>query len=678
MSIKKKLSIFVVVLLIIPMTFLLLSAQYFFDQQIEENEKIYLQAAIKTVLNNIDNRQQEMLKAGRLFAGNQDLSKAILTGDRERIGKALQNLDRNFDYLDYVLIVDKNNKVLSASSPYLLYSDSSIIKILTGNAMQLRKTHISQEVVALGDLFAFDSLEYNKFMVKKLNQPRGAEQYLRQGLISVAVVPIHDQDDHRHIIGAMVLGDLINNDTFFAESYSKSVDNSFLAFSVEGIRIASNIRTDTRNDFTGSSSPHNMSGFLEKENQYFGKVDVAKEVHVFLDQLLFNSADEPIAIVGIGIPEEKFLGIINNNYKYLFDIFLICLVIMLFLGRLLAERISQPIVYVTDMAKEYCEKNFGSRAVLNRTKTDEGNLLLEMFEKFTSQLEQKKKENQLYLSKLQCEHKHQKRLAEELKKNNEQLEMNVAERTRYLKEALNELKKVDIAKSQFMANISHELRTPLNAIIGSSEILKDNVLGTLNAKQEKYIENIYSSSKHLLQLINDILDLSKIASGKMTLNYSEFYIKDVVLQMVEHVKSYAPDKKLQIVMEFEPEDFILQADAAKIKQILYNLLSNAVKFTGQGGKIAIRVYKRDAVAEFIVLDTGIGIAEQDQQRVFVEFEQVDNSYTREYEGTGLGLPLVKKMVEMHGGYVYLKSVLGQGTEVIFTIPLTAAIEGTIS
>lgn len=678
MSIKKKLSIFVVVLLIIPMTFLLLSAQYFFDQQIEENEKIYLQAAIKTVLNNIDNRQQEMLKAGRLFAGNQDLSKAILTGDRERIGKALQNLDRNFDYLDYVLIVDKNNKVLSASSPYLLYPDSSIIKTLTGNAMQLRKTHISQEVVALGDLFAFDSLEYNKFMVKKLNQPRGAEQYLRQGLISVAVVPIHDQDDHRHIIGAMVLGDLINNDTFFAESYSKSVVNSFLAFSVEGIRIASNIRTDTRNDFTGSSSPHNMSGFLEKENQYFGKVDVAKEVHVFLDQLLFNSADEPIAIVGIGIPEEKFLGIINNNYKYLFDIFLICLVIMLFLGRLLAERISQPIVYVTDMAKEYCEKNFGSKAVLNRTKTDEGNLLLEMFEKFTSQLEQKKKENQLYLSKLQCEHKHQKRLAEELKKNNEQLEMNVAERTRYLKEALNELKKVDIAKSQFMANISHELRTPLNAIIGSSEILKDNVLGTLNAKQEKYIENIYSSSKHLLQLINDILDLSKIASGKMTLNYSEFYIKDVVLQMVEHVKSYAPDKKLQIVMEFEPEDFILQADAAKIKQILYNLLSNAVKFTGQGGKIAIRVYKRDAVAEFIVLDTGIGIAEQDQQRVFVEFEQVDNSYTREYEGTGLGLPLVKKMVEMHGGYVYLKSVLGQGTEVIFTIPLTAAIEGTIS
>lgn len=678
MSIKKKLSIFVVVLLIIPMTFLLLSAQYFFDQQIEENEKIYLQAAIKTVLNDIDNRQQEMLKAGRLFAGNQDLSKAVSTGDRERIGKALQNLDRNFDYLDYVVIVDKNNKVLSASSPYLLYPDSSIIKILTGNAMQLRKTHISQEVVALGDLFAFDSLEYNKFLVKKLNQPHGAEQYLRQGLISVAVVPIHDQDDHRHIIGAMILGDLINNDTFFAESYSKSVNNSFLAFSVEGIRIASNIRTDTRNDFTGSSSPHNMSGFLEKENQYFGKVDVAKEVHVFLDKLLFNSADEPIAIVGIGIPEEKFLGIINNNYKYLFDIFLICLVIMLFLGRLLAERISQPIVYVTDMAKEYCENNFGSKAVLNRTKTDEGNMLLEMFEKFTSQLEQKKKENQLYLSELQCEHKHQKRLAEELKKNNEQLEMNVAERTRYLKDALNELKKVDVAKSQFMANISHELRTPLNAIIGSSEILKDNVLGTLNAKQEKYIENIYSSSKHLLQLINDILDISKIASGKMTLNYSEFYIKDVVLQMVEHVKSYAPDKKMQIVMEFEPEDFILQADAAKIKQILYNLLSNAVKFTGQGGEISIRVYKRDAVAEFIVLDTGIGIAEQDQQRVFVEFEQVDNSYTREYEGTGLGLPLVKKMVEMHGGYVYLKSVLGQGTEVIFTIPLTAAIEGTIS
>ncbi|MCD7874772.1 MAG: ATP-binding protein [Acidaminococcaceae bacterium] len=177
-----------------------------------------------------------------------------------------------------------------------------------------------------------------------------------------------------------------------------------------------------------------------------------------------------------------------------------------------------------------------------------------------------------------------------------------------------------------------------------------------------------------MQLINDILDISKIASGKMTLNYSKFYLKEIVLQTVENVKSYVVDKQLKVNLTFEPDDFMIEADAAKLKQILYNLLSNAVKFTRQGGEIEIYVYRREDAAEFIVRDNGIGIAEQDQARVFVEFEQVDSSYTREYEGTGLGLPLVKKMVEMHGGYVYLKSALGQGTEVIFLIPLQPKIQ----
>ena len=153
------------------------------------------------------------------------------------------------------------------------------------------------------------------------------------------------------------------------------------------------------------------------------------------------------------------------------------------------------------------------------------------------------------------------------------------------------------------------------------------------------------------------------------LENGEFYLKEIVLQTVENVKSYVTSKQLKVKLKFEPDDFMIEADAAKLKQILYNLLSNAVKFTGTGGQIEIYVYKREDVAEFIVRDNGIGIAEQDQKKVFVEFEQVDSSYTREYEGTGLGLPLVKKMVEMHGGYVYLKSALGEGTEVIFLIPL---------
>lgn len=656
------------VLLLVPMLLLVLSTQHFFDRQIQENERNYLQVAMKTVRNDMENRMDEIRKAGLLFAGDSDINKAMYD-DRNRLAMALNNLKRNFNYLDYVVIVDRENRILASSSPYLLYPDGSAVKILAASSMLFGKTHVSEEVVGLEELFTKDSFEYDNFSIKILNQFPGAQEYLHKALMGIVVVPIRDKSADNNVIGAIVLCDVLNNDNYFAERYSRNLDNSFLAFSIDGIRIASNIQTDTKSNFVGSRAPHETGKYLEDDKQYFGKVDVDDEIHVFLDQKIFNSADEPIAVVGIGIPEEKFSGIVSNNYKYVLGLFFLCLWAMLILGQLLAEKISCPIVHVTDLTRDYYEKNFGNKAILNGKKDDEGAMLQEMFEKFTTQLELRKQESKLYLEQLECEHQQQKQLAFELQKNNEQLELNVAERTKYLQEALNELKKVDVAKSQFMANISHELRTPLNAIIGSSEILKDDILGELNQKQKKYVANIFSSSTHLLQLINDILDISKIASGKMTLNYSEFYLKEIVLQTVENVKSYVTSKQLKVKLKFEPDDFMIEADAAKLKQILYNLLSNAVKFTGTGGQIEIYVYKREDVAEFIVRDNGIGIAEQDQKKVFVEFEQVDSSYTREYEGTGLGLPLVKKMVEMHGGYVYLKSALGEGTEVIFLIPL---------
>ena len=664
------------VLLLVPMLLLVLSTQHFFDRQIQENERNYLQVAMKTVRKDMENRMDEMRKAGLLFAGDSDINKAMYD-DRNRLAMALNNLKRNFNYLDYVVIVDRENRILASSSPYLLYPDGSAVKILAASSMLFGKTHVSEEVVGLEELFTKDSFEYDNFSINILNQfpggwlpfSPGAQEYLHKALMGIVVVPIRDKSADNDVIGAIVLCDVLNNDNYFAERYSRNLDNSFLAFSIDGIRIASNIQTDTKSNFVGSRAPHETGKYLEDDKQYFGKVDVDDEIHVFLDQKIFNSADEPIAVVGIGIPEEKFSGIVSNNYKYVLGLFFLCLWAMLILGQLLAEKISCPIVHVTDLTRDYYEKNFGNKAILNGKKDDEGAMLQEMFEKFTTQLELRKQESKLYLEQLECEHQQQKQLAFELQKNNEQLELNVAERTKYLQEALNELKKVDVAKSQFMANISHELRTPLNAIIGSSEILKDDILGELNQKQKKYVANIFSSSTHLLQLINDILDISKIASGKMTLNYSEFYLKEIVLQTVENVKSYVTSKQLKVKLKFEPDDFMIEADAAKLKQILYNLLSNAVKFTGTGGQIEIYVYKREDVAEFIVRDNGIGIAEQDQKKVFVEFEQVDSSYTREYEGTGLGLPLVKKMVEMHGGYVYLKSALGEGTEVIFLIPL---------
>ena len=181
--------------------------------------------------------------------------------------------------------------------------------------------------------------------------------------------------------------------------------------------------------------------------------------------------------------------------------------------------------------------------------------------------------------------------------------------------------------------------------------------------------NILHASRHVIGLANNLLYYYRLEAEKEQPEKEIFHLGRTIEDAAHSFLSVAEKKGLDLVIKVIDSDILVEGDCGRLVQILNNLISNAVKFTGTGGQIEIYVYKREDVAEFIVRDNGIGIAEQDQKKVFVEFEQVDSSYTREYEGTGLGLPLVKKMVEMHGGYVYLKSALGEGTEVIFLIPL---------
>lgn len=260
-------------------------------------------------------------------------------------------------------------------------------------------------------------------------------------------------------------------------------------------------------------------------------------------------------------------------------------------------------------------------------------------------------------------------LATQLKRNHDELERMVSERTEHLQTVVAQLKKLDVAKAQFLSNMTHELRTPLSVIINACDILKHEYVGPLNEKQLRNVQSALDCGNHLLVLINDLLDVSKMRAGMMLLNPSPMNVKDLLESAVNNLRGLATEKEIRFTITRDPDDFIIYADAKRLKQIYYNLLSNAIKFTPAGGHIKISVYKRDANMESIVSDDGIGIAPADQERVFQEFEQVDNSYTRRYSGTGLGLPIVKKLVEMHGGQIYLESILGKGTEVIFTIPL---------
>ena len=223
-------------------------------------------------------------------------------------------------------------------------------------------------------------------------------------------------------------------------------------------------------------------------------------------------------------------------------------------------------------------------------------------------------------------------------------------------------------KSEFLASMSHELRTPLNAIIGFSEVLKDGLIGELTAKQTEYMRDIHSSGHHLLSLINDILDLSKIEAGRMELMVSSFNLPIALENAVTLVRERANRHglKLELKIDERLEDFT--ADERKFKQILLNLLSNALKFTPEGGSISVNAAPIAEGIEVSVSDSGVGIAPEDHEAIFEEFRQVGSDYTKKREGTGLGLTLTRKFVEMHGGRIWVAAELGKGSTFTFTLP----------
>ncbi|HEY3148557.1 MAG TPA: ATP-binding protein, partial [Dongiaceae bacterium] len=263
-----------------------------------------------------------------------------------------------------------------------------------------------------------------------------------------------------------------------------------------------------------------------------------------------------------------------------------------------------------------------------------------------------------------------------------------------------ELEEASRMKSEFLANMSHELRTPLNAIIGFSEVLKDGLMGEMTDQQRKFIGDIFSSGQHLLSLINDILDLSKVEAGKTTLDLAPVQMSSLFVNSLSIVKQKAAERHVRLEMEAAEELGSVHADSRKMKQIVYNLLSNAVKFTNEGGQVTLRASRvpRDDVGmvsgswpsrrfpladsefayflEISVTDSGIGISPEGLEHLFKPFSQIDSSLGRKFEGTGLGLAMVKLLAELHGGTVAVESSVGEGARFTVWLPLRTAEEAS--
>lgn len=346
---------------------------------------------------------------------------------------------------------------------------------------------------------------------------------------------------------------------------------------------------------------------------------------------------------------------------------------------------------------------------LNIKTRDEIEQLSDEFQMMVKKLESsyERMENSM-LEKVRIAHEKSK-LAEDLKEVNRKNEETIKERTRevveknlrlyevseelqYQKEILInmnvQLEKTSRMKSEFLASMSHELRTPLNSIIGFAEVLQDKMFGGLNERQEKYLSNILASGRHLLQLINNILDISKVEAGKMNLNIEPYSANRVIDEVQGIIKTLAYKKNIEIKVNLGA-DLIMRGDAAKMKQILYNLLSNAIKFTDEKGFVTVSTqeiapgksfeggsgsdaFTAEAPALLLtVADTGIGIKPEDQERIFTEFEQTEQTRKRRYEGTGLGLALTRKLVHLHGGKIWVKSVPGEGSQFFVLLPVFA-------
>jgi signal transduction histidine kinase/DNA-binding response OmpR family regulator len=393
------------------------------------------------------------------------------------------------------------------------------------------------------------------------------------------------------------------------------------------------------------------------------------------EEIIFGLADKPrseeiqerIGVARIGISLDAMNKEINEARRTVIKVTAIVVLLAIGLTIFLVRLIVDPVQQLVDATERVASGDL-DKPVQVMTNDEIGELGVS-FNKMIAVLKRYRTELEGYSKTLQNKVEERTKALrltnEELFKTNQQLEA------------------VSKLKSEFLMNMSHELRTPLNAIIGFSEILRDQSFGELNERQLKYAQNIVVSGKHLLQLINEILDLAKVESGKTELQFETFPVAGFIAEIVNFARGLGLKKDITVRERLSPKLESVTADRKKLKQIFYNLVGNAIKFTPNNGWVEIStdvvgdfetsnveeiVFRR--YGEFCVRDNGIGIDKEDQERVFQEFQQVDGSQARQFEGAGLGLALTKKLVELHGGSIWVESEKGKGSAFYLTLPIT--------
>lgn len=509
----------------------------------------------------------------------------------------------------------------------------------------------------------------------------GSEDCIAEGLVQVVVVPVSLSSGK----GVVIAGILLNNTNRIPQAVSDSIPGSYLSIAEKGFRVSSNINTASGGPLTtGSHQSYELVNTIDAGQRYYGPVSVGTESHYVVSDPIYNSYGRVIGALSVGLPPNRYAIFQCGTHIMIPAFALLAIIVSFLVARTVSRPLARPIISLEKDVMQLASAN-GVRELqqaASQMQPANSSLYSQEVQNLHNSLHILAKtlvdltsETEAFVHQMEDDKAELKALTEELQESKVLLEKKVEERTKELKQAVLDLRRANHLKSQFLSTMSHELRTPLNSIIGFSEMLVDELVGPLTAKQREYLDQILLSARHLLQLISDILDLSRIEQGRMNLDMQQVLLQELVASVATRVTPQAEAAGLTLEVESDPTVPAIQADPTRIQEILDNLLSNAIKFTPSGGMIWMRLRRDETMAILEVEDTGIGMKPEDQEIVFNEFVQAESAHHRRFEGVGLGLPLSKKLAEMHGGRIELTSALETGTCVRVYLPLGKGEKG---
>lgn len=540
-----------------------------------------------------------------------------------------------------------------------------------------------QEIVTTSELSTLTKLtQFNKEISRPYFPPDSDQPDPQMPvLMQVVAIPLltEDQPSNRGII----IGKILNNDNSIVDRIDRLFPGTNSTISVRnGLRISGNIKSKSHESFIGKLQEKEHIEAVYHGNRYYGQIVLEDLNDKIISEPIYNNKQEIIGALTTGFPYLRFASLKQQVTLYILLISLIGFFVALVTNFILAKKGSKPLTSLSELTKEISQSEEITNDSMNRLRTIKPAELSEIkelqlsFIKMADALYLKSLENREYLERLLIEKDKLNALTHKLHVYNLDLEKRVEERTSDLHNAMLELRELNRMKTKFLANMSHEIRTPLNSIIGFSDLLHEECIGDLNDKQKEYIQIILKSAELLLELINDILDMSLIDQGKLTINKQLADPNLLIHSAITIVQALADRKQLSISIDLSDAIPNILLDPLRIKQVLYNIINNAIKFTPAGGSIFIQ---SGITAEHVVIsvtDNGIGIRQELLSKVFDEFFQAEKTHEKVYDGVGLGLPLSKKLIEMHDGKIELFSTFMEGTTVVIYLPAHCRQENT--